>query len=127
MQQTKFVVLHNKNGKQVNAYLHRHYSGYFLGQNEVSTLLHILNLQKGLEESLTTFHLLKSRGENKFCYLTTIPTGFMWVTNWQQNKYEDKHEKRPKINTETRFDFDDDAKLYIPLIAFPLISANMVY
>jgi hypothetical protein len=67
----------HQNGKQVNAYLHRHYSDYFLGQNEVSTLLHILKLKKGLEENLTKFQLLKSRGENKFCYLTTIPSGVM--------------------------------------------------
>jgi hypothetical protein len=65
MQQTKVVVLHTRNGKQVNAYLHRHYSDYFLGQNEVSTLRHILKLKKGFEENLTKLHRLKSRGENK--------------------------------------------------------------
>jgi hypothetical protein len=34
----------------------------------------------------------------------------MRVTNLQQNKFTKKHEKGHKINTETRFDFDDDAK-----------------
>jgi hypothetical protein len=93
------VLIHIRIGKQVtiNPYLHRHYSDYVLGQNEVSTLLHILKLKKGLEENLTTFRLLKSRGENKFCYLTTVTTGFMRVTNLQQNKFTKKHEKDIKL------------------------------